>query len=60
MFCGQDEFVFKQKLACVPQATLIELLVCEISLRNRASLSWPELSEMCEHETSTALCFEAQ
>ena len=66
MFCGQDEFVFKQKLACVLQATLIELMVCEISLGKPSkseltTAQWNALiMEVCEHKTCTDLCFEAK
>ena len=46
MFYGHDEFVLMLKLLHVLQTTLIELMVHEISPRNRANLSKSELSEM--------------
>ena len=36
-FCTRDKFVLTQKLARVPQTTLIELMVCENLLRNKAN-----------------------
>lgn len=55
------------KLACVLQTMLIELMVHEISLSNRANLSHSELTEMHftsygmnEHKTCTDLCFEVK
>ena len=46
MFWEHNEFVLMQKLACIFQTTLIELMVREI-------LSY----DACEQETCTELCF---
>ena len=54
MFCGHHEFISTQKLACVLQTMLIELMVHEISLSNRAILSQSELTEM--HCISYGMC----
>ena len=63
-FFGHSAFVLRQKLPCVLQSTLIELMLCEISHSNRANLSQSELREMfciiygaCKLEKHTYLCF---